>query len=255
MAAWILESMMVSVYDTLYVAGKDSSLGSKLLAAVLFWYPHRGSTGAAGPPARRQGAPGIEEKCPGTKKPLPLLVVAALAVRMMVHGHPKMALCLLVMVDTYLRPTELHHVGFAGDRAPARRGDGVRGPLDKDCVAQAAEQGGRDRRMLAHPQAVAQRGVVAARQGPAEQPGAPVALRPRGAAEGLAAGGRAAGRGAPQRGAVHGAAHGCQPGPLGGCADPPRGPAARAMADGELGPPLRKGSHGPGGGQPHLGPR
>ena len=102
-----LDELLVARFDLLFLEGRHSSAGQKLLASVLFWYPIQSGRGKPKLPRAVRALKGWGRQCPAkTRTPLPFFLVCALAMQMLTMRHPVMALYWIMMTDTYLRPSE-----------------------------------------------------------------------------------------------------------------------------------------------------
>ena len=104
----VLDRALIAFFDRLYLEGRDPSAGQKLAAAVLFHFPLlMGSSPQAQLPRTFRALKGWRKLMPArTRRPLPWVVVASIARRLLRGPCPPMALCWLMMVDCYLRPGE-----------------------------------------------------------------------------------------------------------------------------------------------------
>ena len=102
-----LDQKLVSHFDRLYLEGKGFSAGQKLLAALLFFLPVYGAAGRLNLPRAQRALRGWKKRRPGTtRRPLPWCVICGIALDLTLRGFAQMALCWLLMVDCYLRPSE-----------------------------------------------------------------------------------------------------------------------------------------------------
>ena len=98
---------LVKFFDRLYMEGHDATVGDRFLAAVMFHHPRFSRVGDLGLPRASRSLRGWHRLRPsGTRRPLPWEVVCGLAGSLIGQGQPLMALCWLLMVDTYMRPGE-----------------------------------------------------------------------------------------------------------------------------------------------------
>jgi hypothetical protein len=102
----VLDKFLVKAYDDLYLSGLPFGAGEKLMAAVRFCVPAYSPHGKLSLPRSQRSLRGWRRLTPvATRRPLPWLVVAAIAWHFaMVSGE--MAVAWLLMIDTYMRPSE-----------------------------------------------------------------------------------------------------------------------------------------------------
>lgn len=102
-----LDVKLAEYFDSMFMEERDSSAGTRILAALLFYGPlllgYKPSLSRA-----VRSLKGWKRRIPlRTRKPLPWNALAAIAMQLAKMHKPHQAVCWLVMVDTYLRPTEL----------------------------------------------------------------------------------------------------------------------------------------------------
>ena len=99
----------------LYLRGLQSSDGDKLLAGLLHFAPEWGKFGSRTIPRAWRALRGWRRRCPSrSRRPWPLEVWAAMAWKLAQAGQWQMALYVLLLVTTYMRP---------GEGLQLRRGD------------------------------------------------------------------------------------------------------------------------------------
>ena len=102
----VLDDHLVKAYDDLYFSGLPFGAGEKLNAAVRFCVPAYSSHGKLSLPRSQRALRGWRRLAPmKTRRPLPWLVVARIAFGF-AWGSIGMAIAWLLMVDTYMRPSE-----------------------------------------------------------------------------------------------------------------------------------------------------
>ena len=102
-----LDSKMVTYFDYLYLEGECPSVGERLWAAVRMLIPEYSSHGRLSLPRAWRSLKGWRRLVPQkTRRPLPWVVVAAIAHWLACHAGLGSALAWLTMVDAYLRPGE-----------------------------------------------------------------------------------------------------------------------------------------------------
>jgi hypothetical protein len=98
MAAWM---------DAQFLGGEQADLGSKMLAAVRFFSPRFGKGGDLKLPLASQALKGWRKKAPSkSRMPLPIEAVFLIALALVDAGRWSMAVCVLLLMNTYMRPSE-----------------------------------------------------------------------------------------------------------------------------------------------------
>lgn len=102
-----LDHLLCQYFHRLYTEGRGPEAGSKLIAAILFVYPAQAGRGRPALGRALRALKGWKRKMPAaTRQPLPYFVVMGIGSDLRRRGLPLMALCWLLMFDTYMRPGE-----------------------------------------------------------------------------------------------------------------------------------------------------
>ena len=121
-----LDTTLADYLQDLFAAGKPCATGTRLLCAVLWARPQiRGPLKRAFPEAAAALAGWRRLQPPKSRPPLPRAVVAALACRLAEKGKADMGLCVLVMFETYARPSEAMSLTARSIVMPLREGEGL----------------------------------------------------------------------------------------------------------------------------------
>ena len=121
-----LDTTLADYLQDLFAAGKPCATGTRLLCAVLWARPQiRGPLKRAFPEAAAALAGWRKLQPPKSRPPLPRAVVAALACRLAEKGKADMGLCVLVMFETYARPSEAMSLTARSIVMPLREAEGL----------------------------------------------------------------------------------------------------------------------------------
>jgi len=101
-----LDAVLADILTSQFFKGEQPSKGEKTMASLLHWRPKYNKVGGHGLPRAWRALKGWKRLCPGkSRKPEPLKFWFAMATHMVRIGGWKKAVCLLLMLSTYLRPS------------------------------------------------------------------------------------------------------------------------------------------------------
>ena len=114
----VVDNLIVSYLNRVYLDGHQSYKADRLIAAVLHYYPQFGRMGGDKLPHAWRTIRGYRKLTPGqTRKAYPLALWAAFAAEMCRPGYLRMALFMLIELSSYVRPSELSGQGLLAGAA------------------------------------------------------------------------------------------------------------------------------------------
>ena len=120
------DALVAAWMDEWFFEGQGANSGEKLLAAVLWKLPQFGRSAGGRMIQSRQALKGWRRVFPpGGRLPLPMAVVAMLAMEILWKGRPDIAVLVLLMMETYCRPSEPMRLRVR-DVVPGQNKTGVR---------------------------------------------------------------------------------------------------------------------------------
>ncbi|CAK0795079.1 unnamed protein product, partial [Prorocentrum cordatum] len=118
-----VDECLVARMNLRYQLGDRVWRGEYMVAAMMFAFPSFGRGGSRHVPRTLQCLRGWGKLCPKfSRRPLPWAVWSALALELLRSGHGRAGSGVLLMVDAYLRPSELLSLRRGSLVAPARGG-------------------------------------------------------------------------------------------------------------------------------------
>jgi hypothetical protein len=118
-----MDELLVRYMNELFETGNKSWKGEKLVAALCFFSPQFGRHGALHIPRAIRCLKGWQKASPSrSRRPLVWPVWAAIAIELFRMRLPLVAVLVIVMVDCYLRPSEMLSLTPSSFLAPAPSG-------------------------------------------------------------------------------------------------------------------------------------
>ena len=120
-----VDELLVDYMNVLFEKGCKAWKGEKLLAGLCFYIPHYGRHGALSVPRTVRALKGWQKASPScSRRPQAWPVWAAIAVEMCRQGYLVEAVMTMIMMDAYLRPSEMLSLMPASLLPPAPTGVG-----------------------------------------------------------------------------------------------------------------------------------